>query len=168
MLQNQRLITHGKQYMQLRLMRQWRLLRKLCSRAKSVTLVYQTGLSNFTYDEIKTCMGLWQVDVLQYGCNLFNQRMAKWIFPYAQEHEIGRSAIGFEDLVRDAGESPLDVVLLQHGSRAHPDLLPRLPDGLKGGQTPLTLALPFSGVRVTDVACVTSMGRFCHIRHTSS
>lgn len=77
---------------QLRLMRQWRLLRKLCSRAKSVTLVYQTGLSNFTYDEIKTCMGLWRVDVLQYGCNLFNQRMAKWIFPYAQEHEIGITA----------------------------------------------------------------------------
>ena len=52
------------------------------------------GLSNFTLDEIKTCMGLWWVDVLQYGCNLFNQRMAKWIFPYAQEHEIGIMAYG--------------------------------------------------------------------------
>ena len=44
----------------------------------------------------------------------------------AEEDEIVAAVIGLEDLVRDAGERPRDVSLLQHGSRSHPDLLPRL------------------------------------------
>lgn len=52
------------------------------------------GLSNFTLDEIKACMTTRRVDVLQYGCNLFDRRMAKWIFPYAKEQNIGVMAYG--------------------------------------------------------------------------
>jgi aryl-alcohol dehydrogenase-like predicted oxidoreductase len=47
------------------------------------------GLSNFTPNEIQQCMTARRVDVLQYGYNLFDRRMAKWIFPYAREHSIG-------------------------------------------------------------------------------
>ena len=56
--------------------------------------VRYVGLSNFTLDEIKACMALRRIDVLQYGCNLFDQRMAKWIFPFAKEHEIGVMTYG--------------------------------------------------------------------------
>ena len=52
------------------------------------------GLSNFTLDEIKACMATRRVDVLQYGCNLFDRRMVKWIFPYAKEQQIGVMAYG--------------------------------------------------------------------------
>jgi aryl-alcohol dehydrogenase-like predicted oxidoreductase len=52
------------------------------------------GLSNFTIDEIKTCMETRRVDVIQYACNLFDRRMAKWIFPYAQENGIGVMTYG--------------------------------------------------------------------------
>ena len=52
------------------------------------------GLSNFTRDEIQTCMETRRVDVLQYACNLFDRRMAKWIFPYAQENGIGVMTYG--------------------------------------------------------------------------
>ena len=44
----------------------------------------------------------------------------------AEKDEIGTTTVGFEDLVRDAGQRPRDVSLLQHGARSHPDLLPRL------------------------------------------
>ena len=56
--------------------------------------VRYVGLSNFTPDEVKTCMGTRRVDVLQYSCNLFDRRMAKWIFPYAQENGIGVMTYG--------------------------------------------------------------------------
>ncbi len=52
------------------------------------------GLSNFTRDEIQTCMETRRVDVMQYACNLFDRRMAKWIFPYAQENGIGVMTYG--------------------------------------------------------------------------
>lgn len=51
--------------------------------------VRYAGLSNFTPDEIKRCVAAGKVDVLQYGYNLFDRRQAKWIFPYAQEYNIG-------------------------------------------------------------------------------
>ncbi len=35
-----------------------------------------------------------RVDVLQYGCHLFDRRMAKWIFPYGQEQRIGVMTYG--------------------------------------------------------------------------
>ena len=44
----------------------------------------------------------------------------------AEEDEIVAALVGLEDLVRDAGQRPRDVSLLQHGARSHPDLLPRL------------------------------------------
>ena len=52
------------------------------------------GLSNFTPNEIQRCMVARRVDVLQYGYNLFDRRMAKWIFPYAREHNIGVMTYG--------------------------------------------------------------------------
>ncbi len=56
--------------------------------------VRYVGLSNFTPREIETCVEARRVDVLQYGCNLFDRRMAKWIFPYAQEQGIGVMTYG--------------------------------------------------------------------------
>ena len=56
--------------------------------------VRHVGLSNFTPDEIKTCMAMRRVEVLQYSCNLFDRRMAKWIFPYAEENGIGVMTYG--------------------------------------------------------------------------
>ena len=52
------------------------------------------GLSNFTRDEIQTCTETRRVDVIQYACNLFDRRMAKWIFPYAQDNGIGVMTYG--------------------------------------------------------------------------
>ena len=56
--------------------------------------VRHVGLSNFTPAEIKTCMSMRRVEVLQYSCNLFDRRMAEWIFPYAQENGIGVMTYG--------------------------------------------------------------------------
>ena len=56
--------------------------------------VRYAGLSNFTLDEIKECMSIRRVDVMQYACNLFDRRMAKWIFPYAFENGIGVMTYG--------------------------------------------------------------------------
>ena len=51
--------------------------------------VRYVGVSNFTPAEIERCMAARRIDVLQYGYNMFDRRQAKWIFPYAQEHNIG-------------------------------------------------------------------------------
>lgn len=56
--------------------------------------VRYVGLSNFTPDEIKRCMATRRIDVLQYGYSLFDRRQAKWVFPYAQEHNIGMMVYG--------------------------------------------------------------------------
>ncbi len=52
------------------------------------------GLSNFTPAEISTCNSARRVDVLQYGCNMFDRRMSKWVFPYAEEQNIGVMTYG--------------------------------------------------------------------------
>jgi len=52
------------------------------------------GLSNFTPAEITQVMEIRRIDVLQYGYNLFDQRMAKFVFPLAQEHQIGMMVYG--------------------------------------------------------------------------
>jgi hypothetical protein len=44
----------------------------------------------------------------------------------AEEDEPFGSAIGFEDLVGDASDRPIDVSLLQHGAHSHADSLLRL------------------------------------------
>jgi aryl-alcohol dehydrogenase-like predicted oxidoreductase len=56
--------------------------------------VRHIGLSNFTPDEIRTSMDARRVDVLQYGYNMFDRRQSKWIFPYAQEQNIGIMTYG--------------------------------------------------------------------------
>jgi len=56
--------------------------------------VKAVGLSNFTLDEIRTCMAARRVDVVQYCWNMFDRRMAKEIFPYCQENKIGVMAYG--------------------------------------------------------------------------
>ena len=56
--------------------------------------VRYVGLSNFRPDEIKACMAARRVDVVQYACNLFDRRMANWIFPYALEHGVGVMTYG--------------------------------------------------------------------------
>ena len=68
-----------------RLMKHWKHWTRLWRREK----VRFVGLSNFTLDEIKQCMAIRRIDVLQYDCNLFDRRMARWIFPYAEEQGIG-------------------------------------------------------------------------------
>lgn len=52
------------------------------------------GLSNFTLDEIKECMAVRRVDVLQYGYNMFDRRMSREIFDYAREHDIAMMTYG--------------------------------------------------------------------------
>ena len=47
------------------------------------------GLSNFTPDQLKECMALRRVDIVQYGLNMFDRRMNKEIFPYCLEQGIG-------------------------------------------------------------------------------
>ena len=52
------------------------------------------GVSNFTRDEIEACMRTRRVDVVQYGWNMFDRRMALDVFPYCQEQGIGTMAYG--------------------------------------------------------------------------
>jgi aryl-alcohol dehydrogenase-like predicted oxidoreductase len=52
------------------------------------------GLSNFKADEIKACMAVRRVDVVQYGWNMFDRRMQREILPYCEEHGVGFMAYG--------------------------------------------------------------------------
>jgi aryl-alcohol dehydrogenase-like predicted oxidoreductase len=52
------------------------------------------GVSNFKRDEIDACMGVRRVDVLLYGWNMFDRRMQRDIFPYAEEQGMGVMAYG--------------------------------------------------------------------------
>jgi myo-inositol catabolism protein IolS len=52
------------------------------------------GLSNFKPEEIKACMAVRRVDVVQYGWNMFDRRMQRDILPYCQEQGIGFMAYG--------------------------------------------------------------------------
>lgn len=52
------------------------------------------GLSNFKLEEIKQCEQVRPVDVVQYCWNMFDRRMAKEIFPYCREKNIGVMAYG--------------------------------------------------------------------------
>lgn len=52
------------------------------------------GVSNFTPPEIARCMDTRSVDVLQYGCNLFDRRHVKWTFPYAEANNVGVMTYG--------------------------------------------------------------------------
>ena len=52
------------------------------------------GVSNFKRDDIEACMGTRNVDVVQYGWNMFDRRMQREILPYCEEHGIGFMAYG--------------------------------------------------------------------------
>jgi aryl-alcohol dehydrogenase-like predicted oxidoreductase len=52
------------------------------------------GVSNFKREEIEACMDVRRVDVVQYGWNMFDRRMQRDVFPYAQEQGIGVMAYG--------------------------------------------------------------------------
>ena len=52
------------------------------------------GLSNFTLAEIEACMAVRRVDVVQYGWNMFDRRMATEILPYCEQHGVGFMAYG--------------------------------------------------------------------------
>ena len=40
------------------------------------------GVSNFTLDQIRECEEVRNVDIVQYGLNMFDRRMEQEIFPY--------------------------------------------------------------------------------------
>jgi aryl-alcohol dehydrogenase-like predicted oxidoreductase len=52
------------------------------------------GVSNFHLGQLQACMQLRRVDVVQYGWNMFDQRMASEIFPYCAAQQIGVMAYG--------------------------------------------------------------------------
>jgi aryl-alcohol dehydrogenase-like predicted oxidoreductase len=56
--------------------------------------VRHVGLSNFKLEEIEACMRVRNVDVVQYGWNMFDRRMQREILPYCEAHGIGFMAYG--------------------------------------------------------------------------
>jgi aryl-alcohol dehydrogenase-like predicted oxidoreductase len=52
------------------------------------------GLSNFKLAEIEECMAVRRVDVVQYGWNMFDRRMAQEILPYCEANGVGFMAYG--------------------------------------------------------------------------
>jgi len=52
------------------------------------------GVSNFRLGQLEACMQLRRVDVVQYGWNMFDRRMASEIFPYCAAQQIGVMAYG--------------------------------------------------------------------------
>ena len=47
------------------------------------------GLSNFTVDELDTCMQTRRVDVVQYVHGLFDRRMERDVLPWCEAHDVG-------------------------------------------------------------------------------
>ena len=56
--------------------------------------VRAVGVSNFTLDQIKECESTRQIDVVQYGLNMFDRRMEQEIFPYCQQRGTGVMVYG--------------------------------------------------------------------------
>ena len=52
------------------------------------------GVSNFTLDQIRECEEVRNVDIVQYGLNMFDRRMEQEIFPYCQEQGTGVMVYG--------------------------------------------------------------------------
>ena len=52
------------------------------------------GVSNFTPDQIETCMATRRVDIAQYGYHMFDRRLEREIFPTIEEHGIGLMTYG--------------------------------------------------------------------------
>ena len=89
------------------------------------------GLCNYTPPEIERCMDVRGVDVLQYGCNLFDRRQVKWTFPYAQKNRIGLMTYGSLAYGLMAGEFTEETVFEEGDWRA-----------TKGSNVSLQLFLP--------------------------
>jgi len=56
--------------------------------------VRYVGVSNFRLSQLKTCMSLRRIDVVQYGWNMFDRRMQREIFPWCMANDIGVMAYG--------------------------------------------------------------------------
>ena len=56
--------------------------------------VRAVGVSNFTLDQIKECESTRNVDIVQYGLNMFDRRMESEIFPYCLERGTGVMVYG--------------------------------------------------------------------------
>jgi len=52
------------------------------------------GVSNFRLPQLEACMKLRRIDVVQYGWNMFDRRMAREIFPWCMANGIGVMAYG--------------------------------------------------------------------------
>lgn len=52
------------------------------------------GASNFTLEQLRACMSVRRVDVIQVGYHLFDRRMEREIFPYCAEQGIGVMGYG--------------------------------------------------------------------------
>lgn len=52
------------------------------------------GVSNFRPAQLAECMALRRIDVVQYGWNMFDRRMAAEIFPWCQANNVGVMAYG--------------------------------------------------------------------------
>ena len=52
------------------------------------------GVSNFTVEQLKECMPVRRIDVVQVGYHLFDRRQEREMFPYCAEHGIGVMGYG--------------------------------------------------------------------------
>ena len=52
------------------------------------------GVSNFRLAQLEACMKLRRIDVVQYGWNMFDRRMAREIFPWCTANGVGVMAYG--------------------------------------------------------------------------
>jgi aryl-alcohol dehydrogenase-like predicted oxidoreductase len=52
------------------------------------------GVSNFRLSQLKECMQLRRIDVVQYGWNMFDRRMQREIFPWCMANGVGVMAYG--------------------------------------------------------------------------
>lgn len=52
------------------------------------------GVSNFRLAQLQECMKLRRIDVVQYGWNMFDRRMAREIFPWCVANQVGVMAYG--------------------------------------------------------------------------
>jgi myo-inositol catabolism protein IolS len=52
------------------------------------------GVSNFTLGQMRRCMAVRRIDVVQIGYHLFDRRLEKDVLPYCAQHEIGVMGYG--------------------------------------------------------------------------
>ncbi|RME63374.1 MAG: aldo/keto reductase [Caldilineae bacterium] len=77
------------------------------------------GVSNFTPAELRRAHAARRVDVVQYGYSLFDRRMARWIFPYARQENMGVMGYGSLAYGLLAGAFTEDTVFGENDWRRH-------------------------------------------------